>query len=1057
MTSLLSYNAFSQSYIKKNEGFKIEYQHVKASDFLLNVRLEKFDINSISKNGETYSKIHFAGSVLTNKKGWAELPFVNIPIQLSSDKNVSVVMNESDYVDIPLNFPLLPSRGTIYRNQNPSEIPYEIDPASIVDAWYPENVLQTSTPYIVRDVRGCDITAYPFQYNAVTNVLRVYRSFQIVVSENESTPINPITGVSRISKEMPSIYNSIFINYNQNISRWTNEIGEVGDILVIYTSRDASVIQPWITWKKQMGYNVYEQQVSTGTNVVTTVQNAYNANNNILYVLLVGDWADIKSNTGPDSAPVDPDLGCVVGSDDYHDIIIGRFSASTTTNVTTQVNKVITYERDPDASGTWYEKGLGIGGDDGSGIGDDGEIDYEQVDVIKNEKLLPFTYTTVNEAYHSPSSTTVVNYVNAGLSVINYCGHGDHDYWVTSNYSASNVNSSTNGDMLPFVFSVACIVGEFHTGTDCLAEAMLKKSGGGAVAAWMSTINQPWTPPMRGQDYANDLLVQGHNYLANSGSGTSTTYGKTRFGSITFNAAALMIAEVSTSDDWDTYQTWTIFGDPSIQVRTATPEAITLTNPQVTAGNYTTQVLVNGSPFENALVSLYSDTDDQPFSALTDASGNVSINHTLSGTVKLTVTGFNLVTIFEDKVVASAVAPVCDFSGVPTTITAGESVAFTDLSENYPSSWTWDFGDGQTSTQQNPTHVYTVAGTYDVSLNVSNTAGSDSELKVAYITVNPVSNPPIADFEANVTTIIVGNSVDFTDLSTNLPESWSWVFEGGSSGTSSVQNPTGIVYGSVGIYTVTLSASNAFGTGTEQKTAYIEVILPNYCSASSASTSYEYISNVTIGDINNTSTQTTYSDYTSSVADVNIGHASSLSVTIGTGYSSDQVLAWVDWNKDGDFSDSGEDVYISDLSGVSGTNTFTTTITPPSGAVLGTTTMRIRLHDSSYGPMSDPCGESDYGEVEDYSLNVSYAVSAKLKNENNSILVYPNPANTVVNISGKNISSVRIYNVLGQSVLEKEMINDKLSIDVSKLNKGIYIVKFESTGSEVYSKKLTIK
>lgn len=84
------------------------------------------------------------------------------------------------------------------------------------------------------------------------------------------------------------------------------------------------------------------------------------------------------------------------------------------------------------------------------------------------------------------------------------------------------------------------------------------------------------------------------------------------------------------------------------------------------------------------------------------------------------------------------VPPVADFVGSPTTIYAGDTVNFTDLSTNTPTSWSWSFAGGTpaTSTTQNPSVVYNTAGTYGVDLTASNIAGSDLESKPNYITVN---------------------------------------------------------------------------------------------------------------------------------------------------------------------------------------------------------------------------------------------------------------------------------------------------------------------------------
>ncbi|MCD4725820.1 MAG: PKD domain-containing protein, partial [Bacteroidales bacterium] len=83
--------------------------------------------------------------------------------------------------------------------------------------------------------------------------------------------------------------------------------------------------------------------------------------------------------------------------------------------------------------------------------------------------------------------------------------------------------------------------------------------------------------------------------------------------------------------------------------------------------------------------------------------------------------------------------PVADFEGTPTTVTVGNSVDFTDLSLNNPSSWDWTFAGGtpETSTEQNPTVTYNTEGTYAVSLIATNDEGSDTKTVADYITVNP--------------------------------------------------------------------------------------------------------------------------------------------------------------------------------------------------------------------------------------------------------------------------------------------------------------------------------
>jgi PKD repeat protein len=90
--------------------------------------------------------------------------------------------------------------------------------------------------------------------------------------------------------------------------------------------------------------------------------------------------------------------------------------------------------------------------------------------------------------------------------------------------------------------------------------------------------------------------------------------------------------------------------------------------------------------------------------------------------------------------------PVANFSGSPTTGETPLTVNFTDTSTGSPTSWAWAFGNGSTSTAQHPSHVYTVAGTYSVTLSVTNSLGNDTITKTDYITVTP----PPPDFNISV-------------------------------------------------------------------------------------------------------------------------------------------------------------------------------------------------------------------------------------------------------------------------------------------------------------------
>jgi hypothetical protein len=165
---------------------------------------------------------------------------------------------------------------------------------------------------------------------------------------------------------------------------------------------------------------------------------------------------------------------------------------------------------------------------------------------------------------------------------------------------------------------------------------------------------------------------------------------------------------------------------------------------------------------------------------------------------------------------------------------------------------------------------------------------------------------------------------------------------------------------------VQLTASNVYGSNVETKAGYISVTqLEEYCSASAGGD--EYISGIQIGTINNTGTEEDdYTNYTNLSTGLRINQSYSIIVTYGVSYIEDDLGIWIDLNQDGDFDDADENVLcVTGIEYLQETYTFTL----PQTAQTGATTMRIRLkYNNSNCP--SPCGNTNYGEVEDYRIDV---------------------------------------------------------------------------------------
>ena len=165
---------------------------------------------------------------------------------------------------------------------------------------------------------------------------------------------------------------------------------------------------------------------------------------------------------------------------------------------------------------------------------------------------------------------------------------------------------------------------------------------------------------------------------------------------------------------------------------------------------------------------------------------------------------------------------VANFTGGPTNGLAPLTVSFTNLSSG-ATNYSWDFGDGQTSANLNPTNTYTNAGSYSVSLTAIGAGGTNTLTRTNYILVtNPPPPAVVADFAAGPTNGVAPLTVLFTNLSSGATN-YSWDF--GDSNLSASINPTN-TYTNAGSFTVSLTAIGAGGTNTLTRTNYVVVIQP---------------------------------------------------------------------------------------------------------------------------------------------------------------------------------------------------------------------------------------
>ncbi|HSG68353.1 MAG TPA: GEVED domain-containing protein, partial [Bacteroidales bacterium] len=335
------------------------------------------------------------------------------------------------------------------------------------------------------------------------------------------------------------------------------------------------------------------------------------------------------------------------------------------------------------------------------------------------------------------------------------------------------------------------------------------------------------------------------------------------------------------------------------------------------------------------------------------------------------------------------------------------------------------------------------------------TYGEVEEYTITFGT--PVPQPPVADFSGSPTNLAEGGSVQFSDQSLNNPTSWSWSFPGGTPSSSTEQNPL-VQYTGVGNFDVSLTATNAQGSDNITLTGYITVTAGgggtgDYCTSASQSNDLEWISEVNIGGISNTSGASLYSDFTATIIGLAPGSSNNIILTPYFNGKTQREFwrIWIDFNSDGDFEDADETVFVANNQ----RDVVNGSIAIPSYA-SGQTRMRITMKN---GSSPSPCETFSNGEVEDYTVDFGSAPAVLERVQELDINLYPNPAGNELNIeissAGNNVN-LKVYNALGRIIDDFNSSDRQIKLDLGNFGAGIYYIGADD-GKQTMLKKFIKK
>jgi len=489
----------------------------------------------------------------------------------------------------------------------------------------------------MRGVNLLEINVYPILYNQEEQTLTMIKAFDIIINEFDALNDYNQNYTVPLSLEFEKLLSSMVINLDLS----DRLIETQPSILYICggSSISNSYLQDLIQWRKEQGYKVHSvstSEIGSSFNAISDyISDAYfNWDFPPEYVILVGDTSGsyqvpYSSASGGSS---DYPYSLIQGGDLLPEVIIGRISASSSSELSNIINKTIAYEKATyiDFTGTdWYETSALVG--DPSSTGNSAIITNEYIENILNV----YDFEDVGTCYSCGSySSWMQNRLQEGILYFNYRG-----YIGTSGFGSNNINNANNGYMTPFATFITCATGDFN-GTS-IAESFIKAGSlanpKGAVAAVGTATSSTHTVP-------NNIVDMGI-YDGIFAKGVSTAGGALVSGKMALHSTYPQDPYSMTYK----FTHWNnLMGDPTLSLWTDTPSTLNVDyNNSIIMGSDLLEFYVTddqGNDVDDARIVLYVD-DDNVYETSSNESGyaKIQLNELTISNAKVTILKKNFI------------------------------------------------------------------------------------------------------------------------------------------------------------------------------------------------------------------------------------------------------------------------------------------------------------------------------------------------------------------------------------------------------------------------------
>ena len=531
---MLGISAFAQQKIQLRSADRAECTKSDMTSLKASFSFSAIETEAVETKGGDFAWLSMPNTVLGGNAGEPQIPVINelIAVPMGAEPTIMVTnytASEYNLADLGIKT-IVPRQLPVRKNQDPEDMPFVMSQSA-----YQTNGLTNEPKASVevlgtmRGVRLGNMTIEPVSYDPVNNIIRVFNNIEVEVSFNgaDAKGTEDLL-VNTYSEPFNAVYGTLFNNravtdvYDQHPDLYNTPV----KMLVICYSgfKNNSALNSWLQWKLQKGYYVdifYTDETGTTASAIASfIKTKYNASvsagNAYTYLIVIGDTGQVPQymtkNIDSDIGQCASDLGyssvnfSSSTTNYFPDMYYSRISVENTTQLTSYINKVLTYEKyEFTDGGNYLNNVLLVGGWDSNWTARVAKptINYGKAYYFNtsNTTYGGFGSGTINAVVstsssqgYSGSNNGVYNGINNGACLVNYTAHGDKQEWQVPQFTAAQAATLTNTGKYFFCIGNCCLTGNFNNTTTSYSpgstigttasfgETMMRVPNAGAIA-----------------------------------------------------------------------------------------------------------------------------------------------------------------------------------------------------------------------------------------------------------------------------------------------------------------------------------------------------------------------------------------------------------------------------------------------------------------------------------------------------------------------------------------------------------------------------------------------